>query len=455
MKILFVYPPNQLMPIETPRPDGSLGPLYLIGALREAGIDADLLDATAEAFDQQVMQENGLIRVGMNADQLSEKMSGYDIIGVHSNFTPQTKMAFEVARLAKEQGKKVIAGGVNARNLYVRFMQSDLFDSVCTGEGEHFISYGRDKIITNLDELPFPAWDKLPFHLYDRIASPHGVDLTPYERYAPLMTSRGCPFRCSYCHISTEKGGIGDLRLKSVERVLQEIEVLKSLGVKKVFIEDDSLLAKKGRVKQIFNAIRTSGLTIADVNGVNLVHFFHKTDKLEPDVEYMRFLYESGFKQIVFPVESGSQRILDTYASAKLNLEKMDVVELARIAADIGILCPVNMMIGFPDETEKEMMQSIQLARRLIGVGVPYVSFFIPIPFPGSKLFDIAVRDGYVSPNFDPDIFNWKNGVMENTLVPKERIVELRDWAFENVNPPEHVKRRVQESIGHRWHGGA
>ena len=82
-KVLFIYPPNQLMPIETPRPDGSLGPLYLIGALRTIGIEADLLDATAEKFDQIVMQESGLIRVGMDADQLSERIAGYDVICIN------------------------------------------------------------------------------------------------------------------------------------------------------------------------------------------------------------------------------------------------------------------------------------------------------------------------------------------------------------------------------------
>ena len=448
MKILFVYPPNQLMPIETPRPDGSLGPLYLIGALRKIGIDADLLDATAEAFDQSILQENGLVRIGLSAEQIAEKIAPYDTICITSNFTPQTNMAFEVAKIAKLQGKRVIAGGVNARALRGRFLATGLFDAICMSEGEDFIVTRKERLITNLDELPFPAWDKLPFEKYDTIASPHGVDLTIHERYAPIMTSRGCPFRCLYCHISTEKKDIGDLRLKSVDRVLQEVEILRGLGVKKLFIEDDSFLAKKGRVRQIFDSIKGTGLTVADVNGVNLVHLFNGNNK--PDREYMEMLFDSGFKQIVFPVESGSQRILNKYASAKLKLSIMDVVELTRIAVDIGIICPVNMMIGFPDETEEEIMQSVDLARKLIGVGSPYVTFFIPIPFPGSKLYDMAIQGGYLRPDFDTDTMNWKNGVMENTTVPKERIVALRDWAWATVNSQEHMWKRINESVSSR-----
>ena len=218
--------------------------------------------------------------------------------------------------------------------------------------------------------------------------------------------------------------------------------------MKKLFIEDDSLLAKKKRVKEIFREITHTGLTIADVNGVNLVHFFQNTPTgLEPDESYMELLYHAGFQQIVFPVESGSQRILDKYATGKLNLKSMDILKLTRIAKRIGMVTPINIMIGFPDETEEEIMSSIELARRLVDAGAPYVTFFIPIPFPGSVLYDIAVRGGHLSPDFDPDIMNWKNGVMAGTTVPRERIVELRDWAWENVNTKDHIAMRIRESM--------
>lgn len=502
-RVLLIYPPNQLMPVETPRPDGSLGPLYLAGALREIGIEADLLDATVGTEDDDLestfyrseMQPSGLTRIGMSWERIEEFLGQkqYDIVGVNSNFTPQTKMAFGVADMAKRVNPQtlVIAGGVNARNLWQRFLKTGSFDLVCITEGEkvirevamRFIQGGTcngisgtiyfdngepriyrtepETLFTRLDDLPLPTWDKLPFDKYERIASPHGVDLTgTQQRYAPIMTSRGCPFQCSYCHISLERfgrgilaGDIGELRLKSVSRVLQEIEVLISLGVKKLFIEDDSLLAKKPRIKELFTAILNRGLTLADVNGVNLVHLFQKTKggTLEPDRDYMELLYHAGLQQIVFPVESGSQRILNKYASLKLKLASMDVIKLTKIAREIGIICPVNMMIGFPDETEEEMTMSVELAKKLIEAGANYVSFFIPIPFPGSQLYDIAVRDGYLSPDFDPDIMNWKNGVMRNTTVPVERIVEIRDWASEAVNPPEYVAKRLQESIGSRF----
>ena len=500
-KVLLVYPPNQLMPIETPRPDGSLGPLYLAGALEDAGFEADILDASVGAvsddlkntFYNAVALPNGLIRIGMPVEKIKEFIvrGGYNVVGINSNFTPQTRMALEVAAAVKsiDPDILVIAGGVNARNLAERFLDSGNVDVVCLGEGEKIIvrlvsqwanGGGFDglsgimfkqngayvkvvvsslDLITDLDELPLPAWHKLPFNHYDRIASPHGVIHSDVVRYAPIMTSRGCPFRCLYCHISTEKegvsGGIGMLRMKSMERVLQEINILQSLGIKKIYFEDDSLLAKKSRAKIIFKQIMGRDLEIADVNGVNLINFRikDKNKKWVVDIELMELLKSAGFNQIVFPVESGSQRILDKYATSKLDLSSLDIVELVRAAVKIGVICPINIMIGFPDETEEEMRLSIDLGKKLIDAGAAYCTFFIPIPFPGSKLFEIAITDGYLDKNFDPDIMNWKNAVMKNTAVSPERITELRDAAWREVNTAEHVAMRLKQSIGSRWRG--
>ncbi|MBI5412995.1 B12-binding domain-containing radical SAM protein [Candidatus Peregrinibacteria bacterium] len=497
-KILLAYPANQLMSIEIPRPDGSLGLLYLVGALRREGFHVDLLDVSVgskedslrETFFRRVLQSNGLTRIGMSPARLREHLAceSYDIVGINSNFTPQTRMALEVAKNAKDIDPEtlVIAGGVNARALSDRFLSSGFVDVIVLTEGDTIISkivkawqkntsfegvggitwvrngvhitnpVAPDTILTNLNDLPFPAWDLLPFEKYDDINSPHG-SITPGKRrrYAPIMTSRGCPFRCEYCHISDEKeadaqtGGIGFLRLKSIDRVMEEVEILRTFGVTHLYIEDDSLLAKKPRIKDLFHRLNGMGMKISDVNGVNLVHFSIPTSggRLQPDVEYMEIMKAAGFDEIVFPVESGSQRILDTYASAKLRLDKLNVLELVREAVRIGIACPINMMIGFPDETEEEMKLTVELAQRLIDAGTPYITFFIPIPFPGSKLYRQAIAGGYLSTSFDTDAMNWKNAVMQNTKVSPRRIVELRDWAWETVNTTDYKRQRKEREI--------
>ena len=500
---LLLYPPIQFMDVETPRPDGSLGLLYLASALESQGIETDLLDASVgdssrsleQTFYRNVKQGNGLTRIGMSFDEIAEyvNVGNYDFVGISSNFTPQTRMVIETAKAIKKISPyvRIYSGGVNARALKERFLESGLFEGICLSEGEIIFPrmieaqaegkilenipgvafYRNGEVIVNpvdescfpekLDDLAMPAWEKLPFKKYDEIASPHGIDLSVNKfRYAPMMTSRGCRFQCAYCHVSGEKEGIfgpiGKLRYHSIERVVKEAEKLKSLGVKKLFMEDDSLLSDKKKMKIIIGYFENMGLSLANVNGVNIADFFNrKNGEYEIDKEFIEFLKRARFEQIVFPVESGSQRILKKYATNKVLLDRMDVVGLMKIISDQKILAPVNMMIGFPDEDEKEIQESIDLAKKLKNAGAPYVTFFIPIPFPGSRLYDIAIAEKYLKENFNPDLLNWKRAVMENTKVSPKRLEEIRDRANEEVNSQEHLRKRLENSIGFRWVSGS
>lgn len=503
LKGIIIYPPNQLMDIETPRPDGSLGPLYLASYLEKEGYEVDILDASVGASEHTLENTfyfnrklpNGLTMIGMEFEDIANYVcrKKFDFVAISSNFTPQTNMAINTAKHIKKliPSLPIFAGGVNARALSERFLMSNYFDGICLTEGElifprmikDFIEFNtvknvpgvafldeHKKVIKNrvdatcfpghLDDLPMPAWNKLPFDKYEQIASPHGVSVHERKglRYAPIMTSRGCPFRCAYCHISNEtrdtdqSGAIGKLRFHSIERVVSEIDLLKSMGVERLFIEDDSLLANKERVKTLFTKIKNRNLLIANVNGVNLIHLYNRSKiSWQIDIEYLEILKNAGFDQIVFPVESGSQRVLQRYATNKVFLEKMNLPFLMKKMTDVGISAPVNMMIGFPDETEDEVSESIDLAKKLIDNGAPYVTFFIPIPFPGSALHEIALKGNHIEKDFDPDLMNWKRPIMKNTIIPSERLEFIRDSANENINSELHLKKRLKQSMAGRW----
>ena len=287
-RFLLMYSPLQFAPQDSVKPDGSLSLPYVAGALRNADFEVKILDACVgdekddlkDTFYSPVKLPNGLVRVGMSRERIASEIAGYDVIGISSIFTMQTSMVLDLIRLVKEvdPGKLVVAGGINARCLAEKFFDSGV-DVICLSEAEKTIvqigdvlrggsrdfsriagvavknngkvalNHTRD-IVYDLDQLPLPAWDLLPMKKYWDISRPHGGDFTPGMRiqYASMMTTRGCPFSCSYCHISKEKEGsaageIGNLRLKSFERVIEEIDILKNLGVEYMFFEDDSLLA--------------------------------------------------------------------------------------------------------------------------------------------------------------------------------------------------------------------
>jgi anaerobic magnesium-protoporphyrin IX monomethyl ester cyclase len=285
-----------------------------------------------------------------------------------------------------------------------------------------------------------PAWDLLPLQRYWTLARPHsgffeeGAEL----RYGNMMTSLGCPFHCAYCHIGGEvedslSGPIGRFRVKSDERVLAEIDTLKGLGVTDVFIEDDSLLGNKRRGLRLLRKIQGAGVTIVDLNGINLIHLLKRW---KPDHEVLEALAGAGFTQINMPFESGNQRIIRKYASNKIDNERADLEGLILAMKEYGFRIYGNYMMGYPDETLEEIENTIDLAREHVSYGLDHAHFFIVQPLPGSPLYDTAVAGGHFSPDFDPDTMNIYNANMTGTLVPPDVLEETRNRAWDEVNSP-------------------
>lgn len=500
-RVLLIYPRLQFREQDIFKPDGSLSFPYLAGALRTAGIEVRILDASVgtdrddlqQMFYSGVRQETGLVRIGMTDERLLEEVRDFNIIGITSIFTMQTRPVLEMIRLIRSAfpDKLIVSGGVNARELRQRFFSAGC-DLVCLSEADETIvqiartwrqsckpadfshipgltgratgalagplipAFHKPLLtpVADLDKLPMPAWDLLPNTRYWEISRPHGGDFAPGTRiqYASMMTSRGCPFACSYCHISKETadheaGPIGTLRLKSVDRVMEEARILKELGVEYLFIEDDSLLAKKKRVITIFERFVGMGFKIIDVNGVNLAHLSRREGaRLVVDQDMLDAMAAAGFTKLTLPFESGSQRILDKWASRKWRIDDLDCEELIRGCRDRGITPLGNYTIGYPDEPFDEMMETITMAQRHVNAGLAAASFFVIVPFPGTALFDLSVRDGHLDADFEPDLMNWTRSCFKNTPVPASALELVRATAWKLINRPEFVQSRVEMS---------
>lgn len=478
--VLLIYPPNQSLPGNMCKPNGSLAYPSLAGSLLAEGINVSIYDACVgndrdsldEVFYGGVTQlPSGLLRTGVSDERILLEVSDHDIIGITSIFTEQETMVLHVARLVRAAypEKVLVSGGVNARSRLPQFFDAG-FDIVCISESEDTIveiarrfrrstapdlqdiegtALRRDgKIIVNrmsaralrwdLDTLPIPAWGLLPNERYWAIGRPHGGDFDRAIdlRYASIMTSLGCPFHCAYCHIAGEQlnsagGYTGKYRMKSDDRVLAELEVLGGLGVKQVFIEDDSLLADKKRSIRLLEQVRGRGFDILDVNGVNVIHLMKRW---KPDLEVIESLVSAGFTELVLPFESGSQRILRKYASNKLNIEKNDIRALIEACKAYGLRIAGNYMLGYPDETMDELDATIRLAREHVAAGLDAANFFLVMPLPGTPLFTMALAEGHLGQDFNPDTMNWTRANMVNTAVPAPVLEQLRDEAWEELN---------------------
>jgi radical SAM superfamily enzyme YgiQ (UPF0313 family) len=214
------------------------------------------------------------------------------------------------------------------------------------------------------------------------------------------------------------------------------------MGTEYLFLEDDSLLAKKRRAIDIFQALKGSGMKLIDVNGVNIVHLTKNAGngKMVIDREFLEAMADSGFEKLSLPFESGSQRILDKYASHKWRTDRLDTVDLIHTMRDLRITALGNYTIGYPDETFDEMMETIMLAKRHMDEGLTAASFFVIVPFPGSTLYDLAIRDGHLSPDFNPDDMRWTKSLFKNTPVSADSIEIIRTLAWKLINQTQFVQ---------------
>ena len=198
------------------KPEGSLGLIYLASALRDKNFQVSLLDATVgndnftleETFYREEKQLNGMIRVGMQTEDILTEIEPFDVVGISSIFTAQPRVVEElVTSINKRYPEKlIILGGVNARSQLERFFNAGA-DLICLSEAELTIveigkvlrSGSRDfssinglagkdgfinkqlSVLQNLDELPIPAWEMQPLKKYWEIARPHGSGFSDKE----------------------------------------------------------------------------------------------------------------------------------------------------------------------------------------------------------------------------------------------------------------------------------
>jgi anaerobic magnesium-protoporphyrin IX monomethyl ester cyclase len=250
----------------------------------------------------------------------------------------------------------------------------------------------------NLDVLGMPDWDQIAPRKYAKF-SPHGgfAKATPV---AQLITTRGCPYSCRYCASYVMNGKI--IRKRTPNSIVGEIEYLiKEHGVKEIHIEDDNFTFDKDHVINVCTAIRNKAIKInfGLPNGVRI-------DRL--DKEILEELRNTGFYFFSLGIETGSPNTLKAM-NKKLNLEK--VKESIKLIKKYNFRIKGFFMIGYPGETKKDIIQTIQFARSL---DLDQAFFSIYIPLPGTIEFQHLERIGEINLT----CCNWENYYTGNFSIP-------------------------------------
>lgn len=348
---------------------------------------------------------------GMNYQQIKEEIAKTrpDILGITCP-TPTMGHVFKIAEIAKKEVNPncaVVAGGIHPTVLPKETIQNPFIDFVVIGEGEItfyemvktlaekrtdfqnidglcfkkdgeiFITKPRN-LIQNLDEIPLPARDLFNLSLY-RSAPTKKVSSEPA---GPILTSRGCAFNCIHCISRSIWGRM--VRFRSVDNVIKEMEeCIVKYGIKEFNIYDDTFTLNNERAMKICDEIikRKWKIWWISFSRVNTV-----------TAELAATMKEAGCRKISFGLESGSQKILDI-------MRKNATLDMARRAVDIvrkqGIRAHASFMLGNVGETRETVRETINFAKSL---DLDNATFFITSPFPGTELYEIAKKEGFITP---------------------------------------------------------
>jgi anaerobic magnesium-protoporphyrin IX monomethyl ester cyclase len=415
-----------------------LGVMYIASFLRAKGHDVEIVDLN---------MRNG----GGSID-----FSPFDLVGVSSD-TPRTNDALEIARGAKEAGKTVVMGGPHPSFQDEEILGTGWANFIVRGEGEatlvslvealeggrredlekvkgisflneegNLVRTPQPDYLEDLDNLPYPSRDLVKLETYKQLS-------LSGRRMTSILTSRGCPYDCSFCSANKIVGRTW--RARKPSNIVDEMEwVMEEYPFKAFCLVDDNFTLNVRRVDQMCDEILERGLNIrwwcmsrSDIIAKN-----------EPLVEKMA---RSGCDVMFIGLESGSQKSLENYhKNSSVEIGEKAVTTLKKH----GIDTHASFIIGDLDETHEDIQKTLDYALDLD----PFVvQFSIMTPYPGTRLFE-SIKKRIYERNWTK--FDGTHGVFQtNHFAPGELEKILKDIYKKFYLRP----RRLLQGLGNLLRG--
>lgn len=302
-----------------------------------------------------------------------------------------------------------------------------------------------------LDALPLPAWDLVDldamwaFHAETvrRLGRPRwAFPITDHS--VPVVTSRGCPFRCVHCSSNPDAREAGELvrpkvqRRCSPERVAALLDHLAARGARRIHLLDELVNVNLAHWEAVLDALVARGLSFEIPNGMR-ADYLHRAH-----IERMK----GATTTLSVSAESGVQRVLDEIVDKQLDLA--DIERVARDASEVGVPLLVHFMIGLPGETKPEINATLGFASRLAEAwGVePSVQFATPLP--GTALARVAAERGRVLPvvsDWGP-LFQQAPSI-ETADVTRDELARFK-WTFDLRREASRGPKRVVMSVTYK-----
>ncbi len=378
------------------RPNIGLG--YLAQALLENNISYNVLD----------------MLLGYKFEDLKRKVDEFkpDLLGVNL-FSNKYKTAYETIDNIKScfPLMKVVVGGPHVSCLRKKVLEDchsidfgvflegeaallELCKGVKFDDIENLIFRKDGSIIENRPRRFIQDLNDVNFPTYNNF------ELGKYIEEKAIISSRGCPYNCTYCAVKLTSGQ--QVRLRSPEKVIDEVDFWYKRGYKQFSFQDDNFNVSKDRVFRICDEIERRGFK--DI-------FFRcagaRADKLDRDV--LARMKNVGFKTIAIGVEVGNDKMLGVIKKGE---KFSDIDNAVKNACDLGFDVYLNFLAGAPYETMDDLHDSINFALKY---PVFYAEWSNIIPYPGTELYDWLSEKGYLLKK--PDEYLNDNSTVSNIPV--------------------------------------
>ena len=268
------------------------------------------------------------------------------------------------------------------------------------------------EFVQDLDSLGFPALHLLPMDTYSISGN----------RFSCMITSRGCPYSCSFCSSSNLFGK--QWRFRSAEHVVAEIEYLKDrFGCSDVEILDDTFIVSQKRAERICDLLISKNLNAAPHNNGSGIIWSasSRIGMLTPQLAEK--LKEAGCTTLYLGFESASQDVLDSLCKG-IKLE--DVQKTMKVIHDAGLQVIGSFIIGCPSDTEETIKQTIRYARTL---SPRYAQFALLTPYPGTPLYDEAIAQGMIEEK-DWRKFTIVDPILKHPTITPRKLKRYINWAY-------------------------
>ena len=448
MKILLINPPlSRIIDSSLPKillekgdPMPPLGLMYLAGYLEKyTDYQIKILDCQIKKIDYNQLK-NFVIQ---------EKP---DVVGI----TTTTFTLLDVIKTAEIVKKtnpeiKIILGGPHVHIYPEETIKIKEIDYCVLGEGEKplkellnnidspellhqvkgivfkykgkVINTGLRELIQNLDSIPFPARHLTPYKKY-------GSVLAKRFPVTTMFTSRGCPFKCLFC----DRPHLGNIfRARSAKNVVEEMEQCQKMGIKEIFIYDDTFTVNRQRIIDICTEIQKKNLHITwDIRA--------RVDTV--DQELLKMMKQAGCQRIHYGVEAGTEKILSILRKGITLKQIRNAFEWSK---KIGIETLAYFIIGSPQETREDIEETIKLAKKL---KPDYANFSIMTPYPATDIYKLGLKTKVLShdywkefaqnPRSDFIPFFWEE------ILSQKELIQLVEKAYRSFYlSPGYIIRKI------------